>query len=123
MSKTISFKLSDEEIQKLQKLLPSLRAESIHTAARDLVTLSLLSISPSSSSLPAEGGNYKLLAIEADIHQVNRSLEQVIDLTERIALYISTTTELLLINVGDVSGEAASEAVRDLFNVAFEGGK
>jgi hypothetical protein len=117
--KTISFKVTEQEVAKLDEIRAKLRAESIHTAARDLLVMALHSTTSSSSS------DLKILALEATLLQLTSQAEQAITFTEKLGVYIGMLSELLLINLGNVSPEGAAETIKSIFESVFgeiEGG-
>ncbi len=111
--KTVSYKLPDGEAEKLEAIQKILGAASIHAAAKSLMLLQI----PDSSS----GRDVKLLELQADLHQIASELQSVVDSTEALAVFIGSLTELLLINLGNVSPEAAGEMVTDLYEASFGG--
>lgn len=108
----ISFKLPDEEVVKLEVIRAKLRTDSIHIACKVLVLMAIASVCNGSDET-------KFLSIEADLHQVISELQKSSDRTESLAAFVGCLAELLLINLGGISPEAAGAAVKELFEASF----
>lgn len=111
-SETISFKLSREPYLKLLEFQRLLNLQSHHIAAQKLLIMMLLQ----SDQSPQQ----ELLEIRADVEHLIVEVERLTSYVASSVQFQASLSELLLVNLGNVTPEAASDAVAELFKTSFE---